>query len=105
MWFAAKLMFEAVVDDAPATEPIMWEESIRLLRAGDQDEAEAIAHELGRNGEVEHLDDAGRRVRWHFRELTDVQLLSDAELAHGTKVMSTMSYRAPRKRPNPRTQN
>jgi Domain of unknown function (DUF4288) len=87
-WFAAVLIFRGVAgpgsDDAHLTE---WQ--LRLVQAVDAETAFERALQLGRDAALKYSKKAG--ARWDFLGLAELAEIDDAELRHGSEVLSTYS--------------
>jgi hypothetical protein len=90
-WFSAKLLFEAEVECS--SDPLC-EESIRLVEANDDDDAQRRAAEIGAQAEHEYLNEEGQIVRWRFRGILEVQNLCETKIMHGMEVFSRMFRRS-----------
>jgi hypothetical protein len=88
-WYSAKLVFESEIDGNPKSDGL-WEESIRILTAADEDEARANAAGIGKGAEHSYLNERGETVYWRFREVLEVQDLCVTELTQGTEVFSRL---------------
>ncbi len=86
-WFTASLLFEAVHTE-PQTTPALWEESIVLIAADTEEEAERKAEDIGRREELEYRAERDNHVRWTFRAVQSVVSIGDKELCAGTEVFS-----------------
>jgi hypothetical protein len=90
-WYGASLVFEATHDleSVPTT---LWEERVVLVLANDEDQARALAEQIGTESEHEYQVDSPtpHTLRWRFRSLQSVyEILADAP-AHGTEVFSRL---------------
>jgi len=92
-WYSARLLFEAEVEGEDSDD-ILCEESIYLVEADDDDDAEQKASEVGTQAQHEYANDKGQMVRWRFRRVLDVQELCEPRIAHGTEVFSRMFRRS-----------
>lgn len=88
-WYAVKLLFQSQIDENPKGDDL-WEESIRVLIADDEEAAHAEALKVGKDAEHSYLNEAGETVAWHFREVLEVQDLGLSELQHGSEVFSRL---------------
>ena len=87
MWFTASLLYKSRHPDQPETERL-WEESIVLIRAADEDEARRKAEEIGKDQEVEYVAAAGNQVQWTFERIESIHEVLAENLAHGTELFS-----------------
>ena len=89
-WFAAVLIFRGVAgpgsDDARLTD---WQ--LRLVQAVDAETAFERALQLGRDSALKYNKKAGEKARWDFIGLAELAEIGDAELRHGSEVLSTYS--------------
>ena len=87
MWFTASLLFKGNIPNEPEIQAL-WEESIVLLRAADEEEARTKAEEIGKRGEHEYLAAAGNPVHWTFERIESVHEVLADNLEHGTELFS-----------------
>ncbi|MGQ0574744.1 MAG: DUF4288 domain-containing protein [Pseudonocardia sp.] len=85
-------MVNEVTVDGPGHVP-SYEESIVLLRAASDEDAERIAHAHAREAETSYLNEDGEVVRWSFRKLVAIgrALVDDLDperLGAGTEIFS-----------------
>ncbi len=71
-WYSAQMIFEAELDGQLPVDALC-EESLRLVWAETEQEAESKAGEHGRANEHSYLNEAGQTVRWRFRCVAAVQ--------------------------------
>ncbi len=90
MWYAAKLLFESSVPDEHGR--LLQEESIRLIEANDETEANAKAIALGNSEQHEYANPYGQTVRWRFVSVLEIQDLCEASLFDGMEVFSVMKW-------------
>ncbi len=90
MWFAAKLLFESSVRDDDGR--VFQEESIRLIQAEDEAQANSKANILGPSEEHEYLNEQGEIVRWQFVCVLEIQDLSEESVFDGMEVFSTFKW-------------
>lgn len=88
-WFSAKLLFVARVGDHVPSDAVV-EESIRVFRARDEDDAARRALEIGQNPPVEYKNSDGETVEWAFMKVMEVQDICEETLGDGTEVFSTL---------------
>ena len=91
MWYAAKLLFESNRPDDEGR--ILQEESIRLIQAGDEAEANSKASSLGISEQHHYSNYAGEDVAWQFISVLEIQDLSEASIFDGIEVFSTMKWK------------
>src|SRR5438105_4014142 len=87
MWFTASLFFKSNIPNEPDTQAL-WEESIVLIRAADEQEARIKAEEIGKRREHKYLAAAGNQVRWSFEKIESIHEVLAENLEHGTEVFS-----------------
>ena len=92
-WFSARLLFECDVDDGQK-EDRLCDESIRLIEAEDETDAEKKTQELGEEREHDYKNEAGATVRWRFVEVLEIQDLCEPEIGHGVEVYSRLFRRS-----------
>ena len=85
-WFSAVLLLSSEVRDPGAEIPLV-DHQVRLIHAGDADDAYERAHELGEAAQHAYLNEAGETVSWHFVGVYQLEELA-APPAHGTEVYS-----------------
>jgi hypothetical protein len=84
-WYAASLLFKGVHECASDRGPI-WEESVRLIRAGSESQALQKAELLGRSKQVSYPIPGGA-LTWSFQRVERVYPI-EAQLVEGTEVFS-----------------
>lgn len=89
MWFSAKLLFRADVDDQ-ADIPPLHEASIRILKADSEEQAKEMAAETGVKEECNYKNSNGDLVQWRFVRIEEVQAIDDSEIRSGTEVFFYM---------------
>jgi len=87
MWFTASLLFKSNIPNEPDSEAL-WEESIVLIRAANEEEARIKAEDSGKRREHEYLASAGNPVRWTFERIESVHEILAENLEHGTELFS-----------------
>jgi len=73
---------------------LLCEESIRLVEADDDDDAQRRATEIGVQSQHEYLNEEGQTVRWRFGGVLEIQDLCEAKITHGVEVFSKMFRRS-----------
>ncbi len=91
MWFSARILSRAEVEDS-RTEAPLCEESIRLIDAPDEASARLVAEELGLSEEHSYHNAEGHLVRWVFAGVLDLQELTPEQPGHGAEVYSRLLY-------------
>ncbi len=87
MWFTASLLFKSNIPKEPEAQAL-WEESIVLVSAADEEEARSKAEDIGKRREHEYLAAAGNEVRWTFEKIESIHQILVEHLEHGTEVYS-----------------
>jgi Domain of unknown function (DUF4288) len=82
-WYLAEIVQELTVADDPRN--IVWR-NLTLIHANSPDEAYERAIALGRSGDTEYLNPAGKLVTVRFRGLSHLDVIHDA-LEHGAELM------------------
>ena len=85
MWFSASVITRSEKKDDPF---ILFEESIYLLQAEDDDDAWKKAEEKGRLSEQSYEAISGDMVTWVFDRVLSVFELFDEEVKDGTEIFS-----------------
>jgi hypothetical protein len=86
MWFSASLFFSSI--PRGQTDPILWEDSVALLRAPSPSEAERMAAALGVEREHAYRNANGEMVEWKFVRVQSVFEIEADELVSGMEVFS-----------------
>jgi|SRR4026208_1661929 uncharacterized protein DUF4288 len=87
MWYAASLLFRGI-HSIPTDQDDLWEESIRLIQASDENEAESKATLLGQASEVSYLAQGRDKVSWKFVQIERIFQIDDDPLTSGSEVFS-----------------
>ena len=86
MWYGVSLLYKSV-RTPPESDPPLWEESVRLIRAPTEAEARDVAERIGRSGDHSYETEDGW-VRWTFERIERVFSIGDEELRNGSEVFS-----------------
>jgi hypothetical protein len=86
MWFAASLLFKSVHVPSGAR-PALWEESIRLIHAATEADAQKEAERIGRAEKVAYQAQSDL-VFWTFEGVERLFAIDDDQLLHGTELFS-----------------
>ncbi|MCU7495990.1 MAG: DUF4288 domain-containing protein [Ignavibacteria bacterium] len=86
-WYSTSLLFEGVNSGKPETE-YLWEESIVLFFAKDEEEAIKKANLYGINSETEYESVSKDIVKWKFRHILGIQEVLSDKISDGTEVFS-----------------
>jgi hypothetical protein len=87
MWFAASLLFKSRHPDDPRSE-FLWQESIVLVHASNEDEARREAERIAKEAEHEYVAAAGNLVRWTFERIESIHSILSETLENGTEVFA-----------------
>jgi hypothetical protein len=90
MWYSADLLFQSVHE--PGSESAdangVWEESVVLIEASSEQEANALAHRMGREREVSYKNVYDETVTWRFDSLVQLCEIGVEPPSHGSEVFS-----------------
>jgi len=90
-WYGIKLLFRAEHVDEKEDE-ILYQETVLLVRADDEDKAKEKAANWSINEEVSYSNVYGKRVKWKFIKMVDVYQLPEMEIGDCTEVYSSFFY-------------
>ena len=82
-WYLAEIVEELTVADDSRN--VVWK-NLTLVHASSPDDAYERALQLGRSGETEYLNSAGKLVTIRFRGLSFLDVIHDP-LEHGSELM------------------
>ena len=89
MWYAVELLFERIhPDSAKNPDDLLWEQSIFLIQALDEEEAKAKAENVAKKEELSYRAISGETVKWRFVKLTGTYQILQETLTEGTEVFS-----------------
>ena len=86
MWYTVSLLFKSYHEPASDDVPI-WEESIRLIEANSEDEAQSKAEKIGGSERITFQAIAGNNVNWRFERVALVYEI-DFPLTDGVEIFS-----------------
>ncbi|MEX1253714.1 MAG: DUF4288 domain-containing protein [Dehalococcoidia bacterium] len=91
MWYCARLLYQSLSDDQEARPggETLFEEKVVVLRCKKTDGAEHIVNRvqaLAKDAEEEYESIAGNRVKLVFREILEIQDITDPSIRDGTEV-------------------
>jgi len=86
-WYLAKLVFQIICGDGDHT--AQFDEQLRLITAGNEDEAFEKASAIGKNEEDSFYNLKQQLVRWQFVNVSELYHLS--ELIDGAELYSRIS--------------
>jgi uncharacterized protein DUF4288 len=89
MWFSARLLYRSIVDDSSDVPPL-YEESIILIDAENEEAARAEAERIAVSREHSYPNAEGKLVRWKFVRVLESQDLCEEELSSGVEVYSRL---------------
>ncbi len=87
MWFSVSFLYRSMRTPDGGKEPL-WLESIRLLDALSEEDAEAQAKQIARSDEHSYEVDSGATVTWTFVSIERVFQIDSRDLTSGTEVFS-----------------
>ena len=82
-WYVAEIVQELTVEDDPRN--VLWR-NLTLVNASSPEDAYERALSLGKSGDTEYLNPAGKLVTVRFRGLSHLDVIDD-ELEHGAELM------------------
>lgn len=74
----------------PTDAESLYEESTRLIKAANEEEAREKAVCLGKEAQHSYANDSGEMVAWEFVEILEVQELCEENFYDGIEVFSRM---------------
>jgi hypothetical protein len=86
-WYLAKIVFQIICGDG--NHVAQFDEQLRLISAGDEDEAFEKATRIGKNEEDSFYNLKQQLVRWQFVNVSELYQLSD--LIDGAEMYSRIS--------------
>jgi hypothetical protein len=86
-WYLAKIVFRIVCGDGNHTP--QYDEQLRLIGAGDKEEAFYKAQALGKSGEDKFYNHREQLVHWKFINVCELYHLK--EMIHGAEMYSRIS--------------
>jgi len=100
MWFAASIFYRGEHQQL-GSERDLWEESIVLVEAIDETQAELRAEEIAKESFAYKTTDGGE-IRWVFDSIDRIYSIDEGQLRHGVELFSrflrpseVMSLRTP----------
>jgi len=84
-WYSVTANYKAVHLDKPRRRNL-WEQTIFLVVAASEEEAQQIGHKIAKSKENQYLSVSGGQVLWQLVEVIDVKELIDQELKQGMEV-------------------
>jgi Domain of unknown function (DUF4288) len=91
MWFGAKLLFESALPHEDGR--VLQEESIRLIEADDESQAQAKAIQVGNSEQHQYRNHQGETVAWRFVSVLEIQDLCEKNMYDGIEVFSTLNWK------------
>jgi len=86
MWYAASLLFRRTRESG-SNDDLLWEESIRLIKADSEEDAQVLAQKLGQSAPVVYETTEGT-VTWTFDRVERVFTIDSESLVNGTELFS-----------------
>jgi hypothetical protein len=86
-WYLAKMVYQIICGDGKHT--AQFDEQLRLITAGDEDEAFNKACIIGRQGQDSFLNQKNELVRWQFIDVSELYRLS--KLIDGAEIYSRIN--------------
>ena len=90
-WYVAEAIFEATVHIERATEKLVSETLLFLVRAVDHSSAVTKAENIAREKEHSYQNEMGQQVSWTFVRLVEVTRTVDQQFEEGAELKSTMT--------------
>lgn len=87
MRFSVSILHKSVDSPSDEKEPL-WLESIRLLEAPSEKDAEALAKEIAQRDEHSYTVESGATVTWKFMSIESVFAVESDNLTTGIEVFS-----------------
>jgi hypothetical protein len=84
-WWSVRMLFEYVLPGQPSQDAL-YEEQVRLIRAGSEEEALQKAEKLGAAEFLAYENGLGEEVQVIFREVLDIVDIFEGELRDGAEV-------------------
>lgn len=85
-YYAAVLVFESSSNED--NHQPLYEESVVLVEASSEENAEERAIQLGKAQETSYQNQDGQTINHRFKCLLEVQLVQDDQIKHGSTVYS-----------------
>jgi hypothetical protein len=87
VFFSASLLFGSL-RNGKFTAENLWEESIILVQAGDEQEARRKALEIGQTRSLSYKANDGAHISWEFFRIERLFRIKEDKLVHGTELFS-----------------
>lgn len=87
MWYAVNMMYRSEHKPPIPENQILWEESLVLFDASNEEEAKKKAHQLVTTGEAAYTSSTGDEVCWQFVEIQKVYQIGE-DLRDGVELFS-----------------
>jgi Domain of unknown function (DUF4288) len=84
-WYSVTANYKAVHLEKPRRRNL-WEQTIFLIIAASDEEAQQPGYEVAKSKEHQYLSVSGGQVLWHLIEVVHVKALIDQELKQGMEV-------------------
>ena len=83
-WYLAKFVYRIICGDGNHT--AQFDEQLRLIKAGDEEQAMEYAKRIGKNEEATFYNQKQQLVKWQF--ITVSELYQFSELTDGAEIYS-----------------
>ena len=85
-WYSASILFRGIKNIS--IYPDIWEESICLFEAENEDEVRIKAEKKGKSEEVQYQSIPGNTVNWIYDGILNIYDLSEDSIGDGAEVFS-----------------
>ena len=99
-FYSARLLYIILVDTGVEKKRNYYDESVRVFRARNSEEAFSRALTLGQEAETDYLNDQGQRVRWALVKILNIDWIG--KIIDGKEVASCLHYRTTQKAISPK---
>ncbi len=87
-WFSTRLLYRCLVDGEADVSGTPYETCIYLIKAKDQDDAQAKSEKRGKKESRTFKDKGGRKVAWEFQSILQLQELDESKIEDGIEIFS-----------------
>ncbi len=88
MWYSANLLFNSLAGTDALKADGVWEERVILIEASSELEAQALAQQMGRQGEVTYKNVYDETVSWRFDSIERLCEIGVEHPSHGSEIFS-----------------
>lgn len=92
MWYSVKLLYSSEIDGQKND---LFEETIVLISAENQEEALKKAIKTGREKQILYKNSDDEEVRWFFNKVVEVQDLCEKKIYSGMEIFSRLFRHKP----------